>query len=47
MSVGENKVICYKEQYCIGTWDVRSLNQGKRYGQARDGRTEYRRLRNQ
>ena len=29
MSVGENKVICYKEQYCIGTWDVRSMNQGK------------------
>ena len=20
---------CYKEQYCIGTWNVRSLNQGK------------------
>ena len=29
MSVGENEVICYKEQYCIGTWDVRSMNQGK------------------
>ena len=27
MSVGENEVICYKEQYCIGTWGVRSLNQ--------------------
>ena len=24
-----NKVGCYKEQYCIGTWNVRSLNQGK------------------
>ena len=23
------KVQCYKEQYCIGTWNVRSLNQGK------------------
>ena len=23
------KVWCYKEQYCIGTWNVRSLNQGK------------------
>ena len=23
------KVRCYKEQYCIGTWDVRSMNQGK------------------
>ena len=25
----ENKVQCYKEQYCIGTWKVRSMNQGK------------------
>ena len=24
-----NKVRCYKEQYCIGTCDVRSMNQGK------------------
>ena len=24
-----SKVRCYKEQYCTGTWDVRSLNQGK------------------
>ena len=24
-----SKVRCYKEQYCIGTWNVRSLNQGK------------------
>ena len=23
------KVGCYKEQYCIGTWNVRSMNQGK------------------
>ena len=23
-----NKVRCYKEQYCIGTWNVRSVNQG-------------------
>ena len=22
-------VQCYKEQYCIGTWNVRSMNQGK------------------
>ena len=29
MSGGENKVWCYKEQYCIGTWNVRSMNQGK------------------
>ena len=24
-----SKVPCYKEQYCIGTWDVRPMNQGK------------------
>ena len=24
-----NKVRCHKEQYCIGTWNVRSMNQGK------------------
>jgi len=28
-SGGESKVWCYKEQYCIGTWNVRSMNQGK------------------
>ena len=24
-----SKVRCYKEQYCMGTWNVRSMNQGK------------------
>ena len=24
-----SKVICCKEQYCIGIWNVRSVNQGK------------------
>ena len=24
-----SKVWCHKEQYCIGTWNVRSMNQGK------------------
>ena len=24
-----SKVPCYKEQYCIGTWNVRSTNEGK------------------
>ena len=24
-----SKVRCCKEQYCIGTWDIRSMNQGK------------------
>ena len=25
----ESKVQCCKEQYCIGTWNVRSMKQGK------------------
>ena len=25
----EVKVQCCKQQYCIGTWNVRSMNQGK------------------
>ena len=29
MSGGESKVWCYKKQYCIGTLNVRSMNQGK------------------
>ena len=29
VSGGENKVQCYKEQYCIGTGNVRFMNQGK------------------
>ena len=24
-----SKVQCSKEQYCIGTWNVKSMNQGK------------------
>ena len=24
-----SKVRCHKEQYCIGTWNIRSINQGK------------------
>ena len=24
-----SKVYCCKEQYCIGSWNVRSMNQGK------------------
>ena len=24
-----SKVRCYKEQYCIGTWNVSSMNHGK------------------
>ena len=29
VSGGESKVQCCKEQYCIGTWNVRSMNQDK------------------
>ena len=29
VSGGEIKVQCCKEQYCTGTWNVRSMNQGK------------------
>ena len=29
VSGGESKVWCCKEQYCIGTWDIRSMSQGK------------------
>ena len=24
-----SKIRCYKEQYCIGTWNLRYMNQGK------------------
>ena len=24
-----SKVQCHKEQYCLGTWNVRSMNQGR------------------
>ena len=29
VSGGESKIQCYKELYCIGTWNVRSMNQSK------------------
>ena len=29
VSGGESKVQCCEEQYCTGTWNVRSMNQGK------------------
>ena len=29
MTGDRSKVQCCKEQYCIGTWNVRSTNQGK------------------
>ena len=41
-----NKIRCCKEQYCIGTWNVRSKNQGK-LEVVRDGKSECRHSRNQ
>ena len=29
VSGNKSKIRCCKEQYCLGTWNVRSLNQGK------------------
>ena len=29
MTGDTSKVHCWKEEYCIGTWNVRSMNQGK------------------
>ena len=29
VKIHTSKVQCCKEQYCIGTWNVRSMNQGK------------------
>ena len=29
VSGGESKIQCCKEQYCVGPWNVRSMNQGK------------------
>ena len=29
VSSGESQVWCCKEQYCIGTWNVKAMNQGK------------------
>ena len=26
---GKSKVQCCKEQYCIGTWHIKSMNPGK------------------
>ena len=42
-----SKVQFCKEQYCIGTWNVRSMNQGKLEVIKRDGKSERRYSRNQ
>ena len=41
------KVRCCKEQYCIGTWNVRSMHQGKLEVVKRDGKSEHQHFRNQ
>ena len=42
-----SKVRCCKVQYCIGTWNVRSINQGILEVVKRDGKSECRHSRNQ
>ena len=42
-----SRVWCCKEQYCIGTWNVRSMNQGKLEVVKRDGKSEHWHSRNQ
>ena len=42
-----SKVQCCKEQYCIGTWNVKSMNQGKPEVVKQDGKSERRHSRNQ
>ena len=42
-----SRVRCCKEQYCIGTWNVRSMNQGKSSHQTGDGKSERQHFRNQ
>ena len=42
-----SKIRCCKEQYCIGTWNDRSMNQGKLEVVKRDGKNEHRHFRNQ
>ena len=42
-----SKVRCCKEQYCIGTWNVRSVNRQIGSGQTGDGKSECRHFRNQ
>ena len=49
VTVHRSKVRCCKEQYCIGTWNVRSMNQARQIGrgQTGDGKSERRHSRNQ
>ena len=47
VTVDGSTVRCCKEQYCIGTWNVRSMNQAKLDVQTGDGNSECRHFRNQ
>ena len=42
-----SKVRCCEEQYCIGTWNVRSMNQGKLDVVKQEMTSEHRHFRNQ
>ena len=42
-----SKVQCCKEQYCIGTWNVRPMNHGRLEVQTGDGKSELQYFRNQ
>ena len=42
-----SKFRCCKEQYCIGTWNVSSMNQGIGSGQTGDGKSECQHFSNQ
>ena len=42
-----SKVQCCKEQYCIGNWNVKSMNQGKLEVFKREMASEHRHFRNQ
>ena len=42
-----SEVQCYKGQYCIGTWNVNFMNQGKLEVVKRDGKSECQHSRNQ
>ena len=42
-----SKIRCCKEQYCIGNWNVRSMNQGKLKVVKQDGKSERQHFRNQ
>ena len=47
MTGDTSKIQCCKEQYCIGTWNVRSMNQGKLEVVKQDGKSERRHSRTQ